>query len=37
LIKEPVQDTGAELQRLGRDPLVDAVEHPHEVQVGRKA
>ena len=37
LVKEAVQNAGAELQRIGGYPLVDAVEHAHEVQVGRQA
>ena len=36
-VEEPVQDPGAELQRLGRYALVDAVEHTDEVQVRRQA
>ena len=33
-VEEPVEDPGAELQRVGRHPLVDAVEQRGEVQVG---
>ena len=33
-VEEPVEHPGTELQRVHRDPLVDAVEHPGEVEVG---
>ena len=36
-IKETIQDASAEFQRLGRYSFVDAVEHPHEVQLRRQA
>ena len=36
-VKEAVQNAGAELQGVGGYSLIDAVEHAHEVQVGRQA
>src|SRR5580693_5420967 len=35
-VQEAVQDAGAEPQAVDGDPLVDTVEHPGEVQLGRQ-
>jgi hypothetical protein len=35
-VEEPVENARTELQRVDRDPLVDAVEERREVQIGRQ-
>src|SRR5438445_1326708 len=35
--QETPQDSSPELERVGRDTLVDSVEHPREVELGGKA